>query len=282
MDVRARQLRRALGARLWHSASRRYYRLVVAASRRLTGRIAGRYGGGSLGRRRVATAAGRGVRVFLVTVSPASGAGPGPVLLSLDQTGSHGIRFDVADDAAALEVVAHPMIERFVLPERLPCPLENLVRAAGRGSFDRPRDQRHAGDRTQQSMDVIRHHHISDQVVSAKDAVAVFQGVGDQSGQPRVAQPLGSVYSTIQEAIDFDEGAAAVFLLSVAVGLAGEGTEQPPGEEYGNRLRMPVRQFPAVEGFQVFFLKDRESFGNEADIYDAMTLLSQTIARRLV
>ena len=53
MDVRARQLRRPLAARLWRSASGRYYRLVVAASRRSTGRIAGLYGGRSLGRRGV-------------------------------------------------------------------------------------------------------------------------------------------------------------------------------------------------------------------------------------
>ena len=53
-----------------------------------------------------------------------------------NEAGGDWVVFDVGADFAELFRRAHPMIERFVLPERLPFPREDRIGLMGARAFD--------------------------------------------------------------------------------------------------------------------------------------------------
>src|SRR5205807_4499923 len=62
---------------------------------------------------------------FSICVSPPRRAGPRSILCSCNQASRYRIVFDVPDDSLLFTRVPHPMVKRFVLPERLYGPAQN-------------------------------------------------------------------------------------------------------------------------------------------------------------
>ena len=89
----------------------------------------------------------------------ATGAGPGPFLGPGDEACGHGIPLDIRTNALELAFASHPVIERFVLPERLPRAAENLIRPTRGDAFDPIRDATHGEKRVKQHVHMIRHDH---------------------------------------------------------------------------------------------------------------------------
>ncbi len=177
------------------------------------------------------------------------GAGPGPVRGPLRQTGFHGILLDVNVDPLHLRTVPGPMVERLLLPERLPLPVQNAIRVTCGSPFDSMRDAGERGQRIQQKMDVIWHddvgskdeeatlfasaqcgYNASCDLARGKPARAVCGGIETSVGLEKLATGLGGKFPEFGEE------------------LRGERGVESPCDEDGAPLRNPVREVAFVVG----------------------------------
>ena len=84
---------------------------------------------------------------------------------------------------------------------------------------------------------------------------------GRDMPDPWTGEIAGPYYSARGHRLALDQGQSCSLATSPAITgfrvvgiereVPGEGTVQPPGQEYRSSRRMPVRQLPTVEAFQL-------------------------------
>ena len=120
------------------------------------------------------------------------------------QTGLHGILFDVSLNSVELRAISDEMIIAFVLP-KWSVGAQKTIGLVSRKSFERPQPFCRNYVRSDEKMDVVRHHHERMEIVSAQDAVAVSQGSHRHLRNFRPPQEQRTARGRVQEPIDSHE-----------------------------------------------------------------------------
>jgi len=115
-------------------------------------------------------------------------AGPLPILRLRDESGAQRIPFDVVANARKFSGVPDPVVEGFVLPERLAGAAQRCIAIASRHAFDSAGDFGERQARLQQNVDVVGHDDVSMQHVAAEFG-APNNGIFSIGGNFRVGQP---------------------------------------------------------------------------------------------
>jgi len=131
-------------------------------------------------------------------------AGPLPVLRPRDESGTHGIPFDVMADARKFSGIPDPMIERFVLPEGLARAAKSSIGIAGSHAFDDAGDFGKRQTRLQQDVNVVGHDHVGVQQVAAEFGT-MNDGVFGIGGDFRVSQPKWAGLGGVEGGIELAE-----------------------------------------------------------------------------
>ena len=180
-------------------------------------------------------------------------AGPRPIFGRLHKTGSHGIELDISNDPMQFDVVSNPVIERFVLPERISSAAQNLVGQPRRRAFQPPSNRGQRNFRFQQQVHMIGHDHPGLQCVKAPFSLAVPEGISDRFRNTRIFQPKGPESGLIDEPINSDESFPRILAGGGACptsNISWKRTGQTPShkqQDSGRWLWLPVRQFSTIE-----------------------------------
>lgn len=163
---------------------------------------------------------------------------------------------DITNKPLQLRFVAHDMIERFILPERLPCTTEHEIGTPRRGAFQPARDNGEELLGQQQQMHVVRHNDPGPKVVVISPSLAILKGFGHHSRDSRIAQPDRSEGGLVCFAVEGKEGLARRKRLAHSSGRKAcmcrtreRAGQAPCNEEKGSfpNIRKPVREFSAAE-----------------------------------
>jgi hypothetical protein len=156
------------------------------------------------------------------------------------QIRSHRIQFDISNDLVPFVQRPHPPIVGFVLPESLTSPAEQPTGLLGRDSLHILSDPRRRSLRINQKIDVIRHHHKSDQVVPSTHSIARLDDSSDAKGNVRLLEPVGTTVGGLQFSVGRDEGA------TIAAGAYRKRAVQPERYEKRCSIRLKVGKVAAV------------------------------------
>ncbi len=175
-------------------------------------------------------------------------AGTAPFLRLGAQPGFHRVIFNVGLGSSKLDNISHPMVERFVLPERLAAAAELRVRFPGRYSFDSRHEFGQGHVRLKQCVDVIWHDHVSMQYV-VPQLCAALDCVLDDAGDFRICQPQWTARSRIQDPLGAQKLRARLMapLAEMSSKTIWKGTMQTPGQKYAYCLGLPMRQISPIE-----------------------------------
>ncbi len=200
--------------------------------------------------------------LHLASVSAQSGAGafacqpctrPRPIAWLRRQPRAHRVVLDIASDAIQFYLIPHTVIERFILPERLPRQAQDQVGLSCRGSFQPAGNLRKRCAGTQQDMHVIGHDYPRLDLIELPSAFAVEKGIGHHLSNAGIPQPNWAQDGFVRLPVESEE--------CTAVGnWRGAGrlgrftlrhrTSQTPSDEKKGCLSdfgMPVGKFAAVE-----------------------------------
>ena len=175
---------------------------------------------------------------------------PRPILGPINESGANGIPFNVPHYPVKFPAVANPMIVTFVLPERQSRSAEDHVGSFGAGFLDGARHIGHWPMGTEQNMDVVRHHHPSEQLVKPPLALRKQQGIDDACGNVRVFQLRGAGIGAVHLTVEGEEALAFREFFYWQVGNLPHVRQRPmesPGQEDWRSFRVPVWQSAAVE-----------------------------------
>lgn len=194
------------------------------------------------------------VRVGQVSDLPSlRGAGPGPLLHSIDQSCPHRIPFDVLHDTGEFLAVAYPAVEGFFLPEPQPNSVENKIGLTGASALDRAcyLPQRFAW--LQENMNVVRHDHKCEEFIQLPFAGGDDQGLHNCFRYSRILKNrwpgFGRIELPIQqeEAPPFRSGAG---LRLANFQVARQRPVQAPSQKYRTSLGLPMRQPTTIEAHE--------------------------------
>ena len=144
------------------------------------------------------------------------------------------------------------MIERFILPKRLPHTSQSRVCVSCGNSFECAHNPLERHKRFHKHVHVIRHDHPSMQTVPPKLGPA-NESLMDISGNLLVLQPPWAALPAIEALIENDKlfaGIIPLFLYS-SQNRTGKRPKQSPSNKNTFRSRMPVRQVPFVVAHEV-------------------------------
>jgi hypothetical protein len=176
-------------------------------------------------------------------------ARPWPILRGLYKTSSYRIVLNVSNDPIQLAVVADPMIERFVLPESIPSPAQNLVGLPCCRALQPTSNLRQWNLGFQKHVDVIGHDHPSSQYIEAPCLLAVPEGISEQLRNTRILQPERPENGSIHVPVERHESSSRI-LARRCTGPTGKiprkRTGQTPSHEQEG-FWLPVRQSSTIE-----------------------------------
>ena len=170
----------------------------------------------------------------------ATSTGIRPLFRSLHQPRAYRIPLNVRLHLFELLWISDPVVERLVLPEWLSRAPQNRIGLTCGLPLNYPGDLGEIDFGCDQDMHVVRHNHKSVQIIPGANVLP--ETVQYASSHFRLAQPRGSVGSSIQEPILLNKYAP----IPAAFGESGKRTRQTPGDEDGCARRMPVRKVAPV------------------------------------
>jgi hypothetical protein len=148
--------------------------------------------------------------------------------------------------------ISHPVVERFILPERFTGPAQGRVCVARRDPLHDVGDFGQGNARFQENMHMIRHDHVGVQDVATEFRTSL-DWVFSIGGNFRVAEPAGPEGGGVEVAVEgrklFTRGCGGAGQL--ASHTSGKRAIQTPSEEDGAAIRNPVGEIAAVEGHGV-------------------------------
>jgi len=143
---------------------------------------------------------GRGT-LWVRPIGNRPGAGPRKLFRRCDQTRIYRVHFDVAGNLCELCLISYQTVIAFVLPEGFSGVTKHLVALSRRKPFERLHHFGNRNMRSDEQMNVVRHHDKGVEIVLSRNLVSVVNGFVYQPRDFRAAQMQRAGLSVIQKTV---------------------------------------------------------------------------------
>src|ERR1700690_19297 len=134
---------------------------------------------------------------FHFTIGCVVGTRPRPILRPRNKLCLHGIIFNIRNKPRKALISPQPVIECFILPERLSCAIQDFVCCPGRKSFQSVHELAHFHLRREQHMNMIRHYDIGEKLVLIQLRFPSSKSFHDAGGNGGILQPEWAFHHSV-------------------------------------------------------------------------------------
>jgi hypothetical protein len=173
-------------------------------------------------------------------------AGIRPFRGTTNQPGANRIPLDINSYSLKLIGSPNPVIERFILPERVSPSPQKQIRRAGRTALDPPGNLRQLKPGRQKQMDVIRHNDKSEQLII--QTIALEHLSHNTPRDFRLLQPNRPIRRAIQNPIGFDKRSS---IIPTNLKKPRKRPSQSPRNEESHTRRMPMGKIASIHSSKV-------------------------------